>query len=204
MHKNITNGVLVVVVLLFGYYTISPFFKNIEIDDVLPDNFTARTNEEKNVLIPSGFENLSKEKQIELITQIADVNKTPSTKMNDVMSDTIEVNTIEDMVEVVIEETQYPVMGTIGHPADGFVRIVETQEGTIIRYEDFSTINGPNLHLYLSKDLQANDFIDLGPIRGTSGNINYVVPEGIDISEYRYVMYWCVPFKVLFNYAEIN
>jgi len=98
----------------------------------------------------------------------------------------------------------FPVMGTVGHSASGHVRLLNTAAGTVLRYENFSTINGPRLHLYLAKDLKAKEFIDLGPIKGTEGNINYTIPEGVDVSEYRYVMYWCVPFSVLFNYAEIN
>jgi hypothetical protein len=57
--------------------------------------------------------------------------------------------------------------------------------------------------LYLANDLDAADHVDLGPIRGTSGNINYNVPADIDISDYRYVMYWCVTFGELLNYAEL-
>jgi hypothetical protein len=98
----------------------------------------------------------------------------------------------------------FPVEGTTGHPARGSVQLYE-QEGVVtIRFEDFSTINGPNLHLYLAKDLEASEFIDLGPIRGTKGNINYVVPEGVDLSTYSYILHWCVPFSVLFNYARIQ
>lgn len=95
------------------------------------------------------------------------------------------------------------VMGTIGHPATGTVRAIETVDGTIVRFEDFSTIDGPRLHVYLATDLQANDFIDLGPIRGTTGNINYTIPEGTDLDKYRYVLHWCVPFGVLFNHADL-
>lgn len=97
-----------------------------------------------------------------------------------------------------------PVVGTFGHPAEGTARIIDTTEGIIVRYENFSTINGPDLHVYLSTDLEATNYVDLGPIKGTSGNINYPVPEGTDVSRYRYVMHWCVPFRVVFNYAEIR
>jgi hypothetical protein len=73
-----------------------------------------------------------------------------------------------------------------------------------VRFENFKTINGPNVHVYLAKDTSGEEFIDLGAIRGTEGNINYTVPEGVDLSEYPIVMHWCVPFSVLFNYAEIQ
>jgi len=98
----------------------------------------------------------------------------------------------------------FPVMGTTGHPASGSVRVFQTDTETIIRYENFETINGPNLHVYLSKDIDGKEFLDLGPLKGTRGNINYTIPEGIDLSEYNYILTWCVPFAVLFNYAPIN
>lgn len=98
----------------------------------------------------------------------------------------------------------FPVAGTLGHPASGSVRVFRTGNEIVVRYEDFETINGPNLHVYLSKDLEANEFVDLGPIKGTRGNINYILPEDVDIEEYNYILTWCVPFAVLFNYAPIN
>ena len=68
----------------------------------------------------------------------------------------------------------------------------------------FETDNGPRLHIYLSAGLGDDDFIDLGPIRATKGNANYEVPAGVDIEKYRNVLVWCVPFGVLFSYAELN
>lgn len=98
----------------------------------------------------------------------------------------------------------YPIVDTAAHPATGTVRLIETSEGQTVRYEDYKTINGPDLFVYLSKDLEATEFIDLGPIRGTEGNINYAVPEDIDLAAYRYVLTWCKQFGVLFNYADLQ
>lgn len=98
----------------------------------------------------------------------------------------------------------FTVRGTAGHPAKGDLRIIEAETGTTIRYENFETLNGPDLFVYLSKDLDAKEFVSLGEIRGTAGNINYAVPAGVDLSEYRYVLTWCKAFGVLFNYAEIR
>jgi len=95
----------------------------------------------------------------------------------------------------------YGVKGTVGHPASGAVRVIDSKT---IRYENFETINGPDLYVYLSKDLEANDFVDLGEIRGTKGNINYEIPDTINVEEYTYVLTWCKAFGVLFNYAQIN
>ncbi|MGB4942575.1 MAG: DM13 domain-containing protein [Candidatus Moraniibacteriota bacterium] len=97
-----------------------------------------------------------------------------------------------------------PIVDTPAHPASGFVRIVKDGDQTIIRYEDYKTINGPDVRIYLANDLQAADYINLGPIKGTEGNINYTVPAGVDIARYRYVLTWCEDFSVLFNTADLS
>jgi hypothetical protein len=116
-----------------------------------------------------------------------------------------ETTTEPEVIEISTpkEQVMAQIQSTTGHPASGQVRVIETTTGQVIRFENFKTINGPNLHLYLSKDIEGKEFIDLGPIKGTEGNINYEVPAGINLAEYKYVMHWCVPFGVLFNYAQL-
>ena len=97
-----------------------------------------------------------------------------------------------------------PVVGTAGHPGSGTARIINTEAGTIIRYEDFKTINGPDLFIYLAKDLDAKDFVNLGELKATEGNVNYDVPGDIDVNDYKYAMVWCKQFGVLFNYADLT
>lgn len=98
----------------------------------------------------------------------------------------------------------FAVVETLAHPASGEVYFYEDENERLIRYQDYETINGPNLHVYLAKDKDAKEFIDLGAIKGTKGNINYTIPDGIDIDDYPFVLTWCVPFGVLFNYAELR
>ena len=97
-----------------------------------------------------------------------------------------------------------PVVGTTGHPASGTARIVADGGKNYLRYENFKTINGPDLRIYLATDTGAKDFVDLGPIRGTEGNINYEIPAGTDTTKYRYALTWCEDFAVLFNTADIS
>jgi hypothetical protein len=178
-----------VIVAGAGYYAISPLFRNIEVQDELPENIAEQGVE------PSGFEELSDEEQVEMLRLMEERNALGPVEMLDVPPESAQA--------LPTVSATFSVMGTAGHPASGSVRVVNTTDGQVIRYENFKTINGPNLHVYLAKDMSANDFIDLGEIRGTEGNINYEVPDGVDLSEYRFVMYWCVPFGVLFNYAEL-
>ena len=89
------------------------------------------------------------------------------------------------------------------HPASGQVRIVETGRKKILRYEDYKTINGPDVRVYLATDINATEFVDLGPIKGTEGNINYDIPEGTDLEKYHWALTWCEDFNVLFNSADL-
>ncbi len=96
------------------------------------------------------------------------------------------------------------VTGTPGHPASGMVRVITTESKSYVRFENFKTINGPDLYVYLAKDLQAKDFVNLGALRATEGNVNYEIPQGVNLKEYPYVITWCEQFGVLFNYADIS
>lgn len=95
------------------------------------------------------------------------------------------------------------VVGTPAHPASGVVRVLEAAGKTFVRYENYETINGPDIFVYLAKDLDARDFVNLGRVKATKGSANYEVPPGVDIGEYRYVLTWCRAFGVLFNYADV-
>lgn len=96
-----------------------------------------------------------------------------------------------------------PVEDTPLHPAEGYVRIIKADK-TYIRYEDFKTINGPDLFVYLSRDTKATQFVNLGALKATEGNFNYEVPTDVTLSEYPYVLVWCRAFGVLFNSANIE
>ncbi len=187
--KKILIIIILIIIAGFAYYALSPLLTNVSVDDPLPPSFT---DAEKQMMeSEGGVEDLSEEEREEMERQMTDANTTEVIVMEDGAIDP--------------EEEREPsvVMDTVGHPASGTVRVIESSEGTFVRFEDFKTINGPRLHVYLAKDLDAEEFIDLGPIRGTEGNINYRVPDDVDISEYQYVMHWCVPFRVLFNFARI-
>lgn len=147
MNKKLLYGVgavVAVAILALAYYAISPLFRNIEANDVLPDSEDVQTS------------------------------------------------------------ASAQVVGTTGHPASGSVRLVEADGKAYVRYENFKTINGPDIYVYLSKDLDAKEFVNLGRVRATEGNINYEIPAGVGVADYRYVLTWCKAFGVLFNYADLS
>ena len=171
MIKKISIGIIGIVVLGILYYTISPVFRHVRVDEVVPESKKVVESSEA-VMTEGGAENIP--------TSIAQEEGT--------------TNTVDAAL----------VVGTIGHPASGTVRIIKTDSGDVVRYENFKTLNGPDLYVYLAKDLDAKEYISLGELRATEGNINYEVPSDINTEEYRYAMVWCKQFGVLFNYADLS
>ena len=90
------------------------------------------------------------------------------------------------------------------HEVSGKVLILEQDGKKILRFEDFETVNGPDLRIYLAADPSAKDYIDLGEIKATKGNVNYEIDNSIDIKRYNKVLIWCRAFSVLFSYANLS
>lgn len=70
--------------------------------------------------------------------------------------------------------------------------------------QDMSISNGPDLHVYLSKEIQPVNFIDLGKLKSTSGTQVYSIIGTPDFSQYRYALIHCQQFNHLFGSAELK
>lgn len=98
------------------------------------------------------------------------------------------------------------------HQGSGTATIYQLPDGSnVLRFEEFSATNGPDLHVLLTKhpapasraDIMA-DYVDLGSLKGNIGNQNYEVPAGVDVSEYQSVVIYCMPFHVVFATASLG
>jgi hypothetical protein len=90
------------------------------------------------------------------------------------------------------------------HDVSGEARIVLADGQKVLRFENFYTLNGPDLRVYLATDNTANDFVDLGALPATQGNYNITVPDSVDLGKYDTVLIWCRAFGVLFGSAELR
>ena len=71
--------------------------------------------------------------------------------------------------------------------------------------EDFSSSNGPDLHVYLSDENRINGrSLDLGELLRNSGTQTYAVPSNVEMNDFDYVIIHCVPFNVSFGFARLN
>lgn len=90
------------------------------------------------------------------------------------------------------------------HPTSGSASVNASK--TMLTFTSFMSDNGPNLDIYLVKDLSNvnADFINLGNIKGLSGTHSYDLPANVDFAVYKYVVVWCSDFNVNFGYATLT
>lgn len=94
--------------------------------------------------------------------------------------------------------------GVSGHTVSGMAATYDENGKKVLFLEPFTSQNGPDLRVYLSKDAHAGSFISLGRLKSTTGAQAYPIPGNPDLNEYPYVLIWCQQFSVGFGLAEID
>jgi len=176
--KILVIVVILAVLLIGGYFLIAPAFKTIEVEEESPlkirDTLDTMTDEKK-----------------------AEFERQTEAKSEEVM---VKADTMPGSAQLVSQGIFKP----RAHDVEGRALLIEENGKQILRFEDFDTVNGPALYIYLSSDLGTGDFVNLGEIKATKGSVNYEIPAGTDVSKYNKVLVWCEPFSVLFSYAELK
>jgi len=101
---------------------------------------------------------------------------------------------------------------SVAHHGEGFAKVINLggDKGYILRFEDFEVSNGPDLRVLLSKNSgitnssELGEMIEIGKLKGNIGTQNYSISSGINLSEYKTVVIYCKPFRVVFNTAELK
>lgn len=79
------------------------------------------------------------------------------------------------------------------------------QKGTYKLVLDTVNIsNGPDLHVYLSKELQPVNFIDLGKLKSIAGNQVYSITGSPDFTQYKFALIHCQQYNHLFGSAVLQ
>jgi hypothetical protein len=73
-----------------------------------------------------------------------------------------------------------------------------------LKLGNVSISNGPDLHVYLSREIISVNYIDLGRLQSTSGNQVYPITGSPDFTQYKYVLVHCQRFNHLFGSAELR
>jgi hypothetical protein len=90
------------------------------------------------------------------------------------------------------------------HSASGTAKLIKDKDGKrFLLLENFKTDNGPDLRIYLSTSLKADNFTEISS-KLTLGNVRIAVPDNVDIKSQKFVLIWCKAFSVLFGSAELK
>lgn len=92
----------------------------------------------------------------------------------------------------------------VNHNASGVASLYDYNEKKFIVLDPYTSDNGPDLKIYLSKDEGAHEYLRLGNLKSITGAQFYEVPVQIDMNDYHYVHVWCEKYSVVFGRAEIT
>ena len=102
---------------------------------------------------------------------------------------------------------------SVAHESKGVASIYQLPDGKrILRFTNFETSYGPDVHVYLVAANDAGDsdtvkkagFVELGSLKGNVGDQNYDVPADLELAKYRAVTIWCKRFGVNFGTAPLS
>jgi len=116
---------------------------------------------------------------------------TPTTPVNDVFDET---------KATLLREGAW--MGSGSYNVNGVAEIYDDNGKKVLLLNNFSSSNGPDLKVYLSTTTGAASFVNLGKLKSTSGKQTYDIPDGTDVTQFKFALIWCQQFSVLFGKAE--
>ena len=126
------------------------------------------------------------------------------------LSCTVEENTPKKPVDDDFDITsatlvkQGNLVGINGHTVSGTANIYIDDGKKFVVLDPYESQNGPDLKVYLSKDVNASSYINLGPLKSVTGKQAYALPGNANINEYTVVHIWCEKFSVEFGRALLQ
>src|SRR3989442_7085497 len=101
------------------------------------------------------------------------------------------------------------------HQTSGRATIYKTTDGKeYLRLSDFTTSNGPDVHVLLvrapdrplEEELVQGDLdsVALGTVKGNQGDQNYDLPAGTDLNKYQAVAIYCKRFHAIFGVTRLE
>ncbi|NDJ60885.1 MAG: DM13 domain-containing protein [Chloroflexi bacterium] len=217
----IVGIVVAIVVVAVGWWFISPLIINVTVDDAFP--FEVPPQATLDAMSAAAVQDLRSELEAAIPSE-ATLAALPEATLMAVGTAVMEAAAA--MPDVMMDEAMpaempaEPVVLASGmfqdadsfHRGSGSATIYELPDGggQLLRFEDFSVTNGPDLHVLLAtgaaptnqRDL--GEYIDLGQLRGNMGNQNYEIPAGTVLDDYQSVVIYCLPFRVVFAIAPLG
>lgn len=99
----------------------------------------------------------------------------------------------------------------LAHAGSGTASLIRAADGrNVLTLTGFSSDAGPDLQVWLvagnpkdDGDVEGGRYVNLGKLKGTSGDQQYVLPKDVDPSEFTHAYVWCRAFSVGFSRAKL-
>ena len=96
------------------------------------------------------------------------------------------------------------------HPTEGTARIVNENGKRYLEFDGgFTTATGPDVNVILHRNssipvnVQEGEYITLAALQSFIGAQRYLLPDDLDIGQFKSVGIWCREFNVTFGYASL-
>ena len=182
--------VVVVAIIAFAWWLVSPVFVSTTVDEEFPLAATA--------VVPPDMTRAEVEK---VMAEKAKVTQEMTEEMPDAMTS---AEKIKSGSFLGVDRF---------HKGSGEATIYRLEDGSYaLRLENFESTNGPDLHIILSPhpnpgsagEVKTPGYVDLGKLKGNIGNQNYEIPAGTNVNSQMSVVIYCVPFSVVFSVASLE
>jgi len=204
MNKVILAAIIVGVIAVGGFLA-SPLFYKTEVDEPLP---VALNNIQEGLTLEKFSEMEEQQQQIlveKMPQKVKDMIMEESATLPSTVSEEIDGMMDKDSSKensVVITKTG-KFEGLAGHRAEGIAKIIQANDMTFLRFENFEVTNGPDLRVYITAGGDVHQGIQLEKLKGSRGDQNYLL-ENIDLGVYDTVVIYCQPFGVYFGQASLE
>lgn len=185
-------GVVVVlgIVVAAGWWFFSPAFIDDKVDEPLPTVVIEASP------VPAAIETTP-------TAQVVEVQPQP----------TVEAAPTESAQTVTAQVILKGAFYNLGYVGAGEAAVYQLADGSrILRLQNFSVDNGPDLYVYLvpidpvpnTSGSDIPGYYSLGRLKGNIGDQNYELPADLDLSQYKSVVIWCQAFAVPFTAAPLT
>ena len=97
------------------------------------------------------------------------------------------------------------------HWGEGSASIYALSDRRILRFEDFRSSRAGDPRVYLARDPQpgntlelGDDYLDLGRLKGGVGSQSYILLDDVDLSVYQSAVVYCMQFKTVVTSARLQ
>lgn len=179
--KKLILSLLALLVLGVAWYLLSPLVLNEEIDEAFPT--------------PLDQEESIEQEASDMPQEVKEGEEMEDTEMNEDMPAT---------EPFLLKEGDFMGADTF-HQGSGTASIYTLEDNSqLLRFENFSVTNGPDLRVLLAVDGNPDQSVEIGKLKGNLGNQNYEIDTSIDVSAYNSVIIYCKPFHVTFSTASLE